>query len=125
MSRILILCLLFIHIISLITSKSSLIYHCQVESYTEIINLRTCLNNSISINTTRCNGQCYSEDTLIYDWQNTLKYYRHKHYVQCCLPIHTKPREISIVCENKQIKKLKYRMITQCQCKICSDKCLG
>jgi hypothetical protein len=100
-------------------------HQCQVESYTETINLRSCSNTPISIKTTRCRGQCYSEDFLIYDWQYAPTHYRHQHYLNCCSPNNTKSHETQIICENKQLKTLKYQIITQCECKLCSDRCLG
>lgn len=124
MTRIFNLIFFLIHLTSLITSKNSPIHHCQVEPYTEIINLRTCLNSSISINTTRCREQCYSEDSLIHDWQYAPTYYRHKHLLHCCLPNNTKSHETRILCDNKQLKIIKYQIVTKCQCKSCSNRCL-
>ena len=98
MTRILILFFLLIHLTPLITSKIPVIHPCQIESYTETVNLRNCLNTPISIKTTRCRGQCYSEDFLIYDWQYAPKHYRHKHYIHCCSPNITISHEIQILC---------------------------
>lgn len=125
MTGILILFLFLIHSTSLLTSKLPAIHHCQVEHYTETINLGNCLNTPISIKTTRCRGQCYSEDFLIYDWQYAPNHFRHKHHLHCCLPTNTKSHETQIRCENNQLKTLKYQIITQCECKLCTDKCLG
>ena len=120
----LILLLLLLHSTLLLTSKLPTISHCQVESYTEKLNLRNCLNTPISINTTRCRGQCYSEDFLIYDWQHAPGYYRHKHRLHCCSPNSSSSYENQILCENKQFKTIQYRIITQCECKLCTDRCL-
>ena len=117
----LILCLIPSSI--LITSNNSIKHHCQVESYTETINLLRCLSTPLSIKTARCRGQCYSEDSLIYDWQYAPKHYRHKHHLHCCSPSKTIPHEIQIQCDNKQLQTINYRIITQCECKLCSDKC--
>jgi hypothetical protein len=124
MTRILILLFLLIHSTPFLTSKIPVIHHCQIEPYTETINLRNCLKTPISIKTTRCRGQCYSEDSLIYDWQYPPNHYRHKHYIHCCSPNTTESHETQILCQNKQLKTIKYRIITQCECKLCSDKCL-
>jgi len=123
MTGILILFLLLIPSTLLLTAKTPVIHHCQVESYTETINLRNCLNNPISIKTTRCRGQCYSEDSLIYDWQYAPTHYRHQHYIHCCSPNQTKSVETQIICDNNQLQTIKYRIVTQCECKLCSDRC--
>jgi hypothetical protein len=123
MTRNVILFLLLIHSTLLLTSKYPLIHHCQVESYIEKIHIRNCLNTSLSIKTTRCRGQCYSEDYLIYDWQYAPAHYRHKHSLHCCSPNNTKSHQTQILCENKQLKTIQYRIVTQCECKLCTDSC--
>ena len=124
MTGILILLLLLLHSSLIISTIIPKIYQCQVESYTTRINIRECSNIPISIKTTRCRGQCYSEDSLIYDWQYSPKYYRHKHYLHCCTPNNTIPYETSIMCQNKQRQIIKYQIITQCMCKLYNDNCL-
>jgi hypothetical protein len=108
----------------LITSNNSIKHPCQVESYTETVNLLRCLSTPLSIKTARCRGQCYSEDSLIYDWRYAPKHYRHNHHLHCCSPNRTTSHEIQVLCNNKQFQTIKYRIITQCECKLCSDKCL-
>ncbi|CAF0745767.1 unnamed protein product [Adineta steineri] len=98
-------------------------HYCQVESYNETIYLQNCSNNSISIKTTRCRGQCYSEDFLIYDWKYTPLHYRHKHHLHCCSPNRIKSFETQIICENKRLQTVKYRSAVRCECKLCSDRC--
>jgi len=101
------------------------IHSCSIESYIEIFNIRDCLMTPIEIETTRCRGQCYSEDFLIYDWQSEPRFYRHKHQIHCCSPNMTISREISILCYNKQPRLFKYPSITRCDCKLCTETCNG
>lgn len=103
----------------------SKIHPCSIESYIEPLNVRDCLITPIEIETTRCRGQCYSEDFLIYDWQSEPTHYRHKHQIHCCSPNMTVSREIPIICYNKQQRFIKYPIVTRCNCKLCSDKCDG
>jgi hypothetical protein len=125
MTRILLLLLVLLTSSSLLIAfQNPTIHPCQVESYTETLNLRNCLNTPLFIKTARCRGQCYSEDSLIYDWQYSPRHYRHKHHLHCCSPNKTISHETQILCDNKQLKTIQYRIITQCECKLCSDKCL-
>jgi hypothetical protein len=120
-----VLILLAVFYLMLMTTTRSRIHPCYIESYIETLNIRNCLNTPIEIETTRCRGQCYSEDFLIYDWQSEPTYYRHKHYIHCCSPNMTIPREISIICYNKQQQIIKYPFVTRCNCKSCTDSCNG
>jgi hypothetical protein len=107
----------------LITSTISRIHPCYVENYIETFHFRDCLNSPFEIETTRCRGQCYSEDFLVYDWQLEPTPYRHKHYIHCCSPNMTIPREIQLICNNKQRRIVKYPYVTRCECKLCTDNC--
>ncbi|UJR28128.1 hypothetical protein I4U23_009384 [Adineta vaga] len=98
-------------------------HDCGVESYNETVYLRNCLNYSISIQTTRCRGHCYSEEHLVYDWRHTSGQHRYKHNVHCCSPSATKSHETHVLCQNKQFQAIKYYLVTQCECKRCSDRC--
>ncbi|CAF0820205.1 unnamed protein product [Rotaria sp. Silwood1] len=124
MSGILIFLFLLVHTPPLIISKTPTIHNCQVEPYTETINLQNCLNTPLSIETTRCRGQCYSQDYLVYDWQYAPTHYRHIHHLHCCSPKNTKAHEIQIMCENKKPRTIQYRIVTQCECKKCNDRCM-
>lgn len=106
-----------------LTSKFATVHNCQVEPYTETINLQNCSKNMANVHTTRCRGQCYSEDILIYDWQNAPTHYRHKRKIGCCSPIQHEIQEIRLMCENEP-RTIKYRVITQCECRSCSDRCI-
>jgi hypothetical protein len=116
----LIILLLLIHSTLIISTK---IHHCQVESYTETVYIRDCLNGPVQIETTRCRGQCQSHDKLVYDWKYAPTHYRHDHHLDCCSPIDTIPHEIQILCENKQRRTIKYRIVKRCDCRSCNDKC--
>ena len=102
----------------------SRIHPCYIEPYSETFILRDCSTRPIEIETTRCRGQCYSEDFLVYDWQAEPTY-RHKHQIQCCSPNTTISREIPIVCSNKQQRFITYPFVTRCNCKLCTDSCNG
>ncbi len=104
---------------------STTIHPCHIETYIETLNIRDCLMTPIEIETTRCLGQCYSEDFLIYDWQSEPTFYRHKHQIHCCSPNMTIPHDIPIVCSNKQQRLIQYPFITRCNCKLCNDICDG
>ena len=108
----------------LLTSQQTNLPYCQLESYTEKFSLLNCSNTPISIKSTRCRGQCYSEDLLVYDWQSEPRYHRHQQRIHCCFPkqSHSQAREIH--CENHQQKRtIHYERITQCACKLCHDRC--
>lgn len=107
----------------LLTSQQAKHSYCQLEIYTEKIHLPNCSNTSITINNTRCRGQCYSEDLLIYDWQSEPKYHRHQQYIHCCFPNRSQSQAREIHCENQQMKLIHYERITQCECKLCHDRC--
>lgn len=111
---------LLIHLTISLTSKSP---HCQLEFYTEKFHLANCSNTSISINSTRCRGQCYSEDLLVYDWQSEPGYYRHQQSFHCCFPNASESHTREIHCENQQMKYIHFQLITQCLCKSCDDRC--
>ena len=98
---------------------------CFVESYIETVTIRDCLSTSMEIETTRCRGQCYSEDVLVYDWQAEPFFYRHQQQVHCCSPNATIRREIPIVCSNQQQRLIDYPVVTRCHCKFCTDQCDG
>jgi hypothetical protein len=107
------------------TTGISKLHPCYIENYVETLNFRDCLNSPIEIETTRCRGQCYSEDFLVYDWQSEPTPYRHKHYIHCCTPNITTSREIQLLCNNKQQRIIKYPFVTGCECKLCTDNCDG
>jgi hypothetical protein len=98
---------------------------CSIESYLERLNIRDCLITPIEIEVTRCHGQCYSEDFLIYDWKSEPTYYRHKHSMHCCSPNITIPRQIPILCYNNQQRTIQYPIVTRCECKLCPKNCNG
>ena len=120
----LMLLLLVIHSPMLKASKDSLVHPCQVETYTETINVGACSPVPIQIETARCRGQCYSEDRLLYDWQSEPNNYRHQHNVQCCSASDSVDYETRIVCQDKRQETIRYRRVTKCQCRRCSDKCV-
>src|SRR5689334_5819361 len=124
MSTRIILLLVFYSTVATTTIMSK-IHPCYIESYIETLNIRDCLNTPIEVETARCRGQCYSEDFLIYDWQFEPTHYRHKHHIHCCSPNMTIPREISILCYNKQQRIIRYPFVARCECKLCSDNCNG
>ena len=103
----------------------SKLHPCQLETYIETVNIRDCLSTPMEIETTRCRGQCYSEDFLVYDWQSEPFFYRHQHQIHCCSPNATIRREISIVCANQQQRLIDYPLVTRCDCKFCTDHCDG
>jgi hypothetical protein len=88
------------------TAKLSRLHPCYVEPYTEIVHIRDCLNIPIKIETTRCRGQCYSEDFLIYE----PSYYQHKHHLHCCSPNITTHQEIQVLCDDDQQRLISYPM---------------
>ncbi|CAF3329350.1 unnamed protein product [Rotaria socialis] len=115
---------LLIHINLSSTTTTLVKHHCQVEPYTETIYLQNCRSQPIKIDTTRCRGQCYSEDLLIYDWQNAPTHYRHKRHLFCCSPTNTEAQEIRVTCENEnEPQTVKYRFVISCECKPCNDRC--
>ena len=124
LARLLVFLLVGIQLTVTVVPRESLIHHCQVESFTDTIRLGDCLPGPIPIETTRCRGQCHSEDSLVYDWQYAPTYYRHQRRMTCCSPNHTIPYETRIMCDNHQLRTLQYRIITRCDCRACSDKCV-
>ncbi|CAF0870246.1 unnamed protein product [Adineta ricciae] len=117
------LLLILIFSVHIITLTSSAVQQCQVEIYNETLYFRHCLDHSISIQTTRCRGQCYSEEELVYDWEQASTYRRYKHNLHCCVPTTTEAHETLVRCQNKQFQTVRYRLVTQCECKPCGDKC--
>jgi hypothetical protein len=117
--------LLLFYLIVITKATMPRIHPCSVESYIETLKIRDCLNIPLEIETTRCRGQCYSEDFLIYDWRSEPTHFRHQHHIHCCSPNMTIAREISILCYNKQERIIKYPFVKQCQCKLCTDNCVG
>jgi len=100
-----------------------LIHHCSVEKYTETFYRPKCSTKPLTIVSTRCRGQCASEDYLIYDWKAE-SLYRHQHTVACCSPNQTQFHEEHFQCDNhKQIETIQYHSISQCECRSCSDRC--
>ena len=123
--RLLVFLLVGISLTLLAVAKEPLVHHhCQVESFTDSVQLPDCSTKAIPIETTHCRGQCYSEDSLIYDWQYVPTHYRHQRRMTCCSPNHTIPYEKRITCDNRQLRTLQYRIITRCDCRTCSDKCV-
>ena len=116
--------LLLIHSPVLNASTDSLVHPCQVETYTETINVGDCLPVPVQIETARCRGQCYSEDLLLYDWQSEPDNYRHQHRVHCCSASDTVDYETPILCQDNRQETIRYRSVTKCECKRCSDKCV-
>ncbi|CAF1015605.1 unnamed protein product [Rotaria sordida] len=74
----------------------------------KISNLRNCLNISIQIKTTYCRSYYYSKGYLIYDWQSGRTPYRHQRYIHYCSPNIIISREIKIICNDKQLRIVKY-----------------
>jgi hypothetical protein len=115
--------LLFIFFETLTVITMSKFHPCYTESYMETLKLQDCLNAPMEIETSRCRGQCYSEDYLIYDWQSETTPHRHIRHIHCCSPNITIPRQIQVICNNKQRRIIKYPFVTQCKCKLCTDNC--
>ncbi|CAF3405842.1 unnamed protein product [Rotaria sp. Silwood1] len=108
-----------------VTAKISKIHPCYMETSIEVLNIRDCLNTSIQIETRYCRGSCYSQDYLIYDWQSEGKSYRHQHHIHCCSPNITISRELKVMCNDKQLRIIKYPFVQQCQCKSCTNDCIS
>ncbi len=117
--------LLFVFYLIVTTISMSRVHSCYTEPYIETLHIRDCLTSPIEIETTRCRGQCYSQDFLIYDWKSEPLHYRHQHHIYCCSPNTTVTQEIQILCYNKQQRTIKYPSVKQCDCKLCTDNCVG
>ncbi|CAF1114667.1 unnamed protein product [Adineta steineri] len=115
--------ILFVLYSSIMATTTSNIHPCYMETYNETLNIRNCLDSPIEIETTRCRGQCYSEDFLIHDWQSESTSYRHNHRIHCCIPNMTIPRQILVICNNQQQRIINYPSVTRCDCKSCTDNC--
>ncbi|CAF3084552.1 unnamed protein product [Rotaria socialis] len=100
-------------------------YQCHLEFHTELLHLSGCLNTSIEIETTYCQGYCSSQDYLIYDWQSESRPYRHQHNITCCSPKMTVSREMKVLCDDRQPRIIKYPLVIRCQCRACTEICIS
>ena len=97
---------------------------CDVEIYTELLPVQNCLTAPMYIETTRCDGQCYSEELLTDDWDAESTAQQHHRLVNCCSPNGTIQRQISVTCDDQQQRRIiQYPQITRCECKSCRGHC--
>jgi hypothetical protein len=117
------ICLFLLVLVCSIGITNAKVHECAVQSYNETIHLRDCPNNPVQIEATRCLGQCYSEDYLIYDWREERTHYRHQHQLKCCTPNMTISQDIQVTCKNQQQQIITYPVVMRCECKLCTGAC--